>query len=154
MAVDEAHKSVRRNHVDRVRLDADRFFGRHHPHRGGSLQQRRQAADVLRRQVDDDGFLTDSGTRFGEPVLTEPAPGTDAWAVQVASFSDSANAENFRTQLRDDGYEAFISTARRDGQVHSRVAVGPLLDAERAESLRGELSARYDVKARLMAFSN
>lgn len=110
--------------------------------------------EELRQQVDDEGFLTDSGTRFGEPVLSDPAARTDTWAVQVASFSEVGNAEQFRTRLREDGYEAFISTAKLNGQVLSRVAVGPLLDAERAESLRGELSARYDVKARLMAFSN
>lgn len=139
----------------------------------------------LRDEVDQDGFLTGSGTHFGEPVLTpgdaagsvrsdsgasrpqsgdrKPAaadrPGTggaatEAWAVQVASFARAANAEEFRTRLRKDGYEAFISTARLDGQVLSRVAVGPLLDRKRAETLRGELTARYDVQARLMAFSN
>lgn len=110
--------------------------------------------EKLRAQVDEEGFLTDSGTRFGEPVLTDATAATDTWAVQVASFVDADNAEGFRTRLREDGYEAFISTARAGDQVHSRVAVGPLLDAERARTLRGELSARYEVEARLMAFSN
>ena len=141
--------------------------------------------EQLRAQVDEDGFLTDSGTRFGEPVLTraDPAPdeapsrqteveegvageaplprqpqpnrsATPAWAVQVASFAQAGNAEDFRARLRKDGYEAFISTAKADERVMSRVAVGPLLDRERAESLQRELSARYEVEARLMAFSN
>lgn len=131
--------------------------------------------EQLKAQVDEDGFLTDSGTRFGEPVLTPgegaadrsaaPAPGSrdasgrratdgQAWAVQVASFAEVDNAESFRGRLRRDGYEAFISTARLDGDVVRRVAVGPLLDRGRAETLRGELAARYDVQARLMAFSN
>jgi DedD protein len=128
--------------------------------------------EQLREQVDEDGFLTDSGTRFGEPVLTPepvatPEPmlsqqpvlsrgsaNTGAWAVQVASFARAANAEDFRARLREDGYEAFISTAKSDSQVLSRVAVGPLLDRQRGETLRRELSARYDVEARLMAFSN
>ena len=140
--------------------------------------------EQLREQVDDEGFLTDSGTRFGEPVLKVPGltagvsdagkrgddeavPGgasaqtpslnrgsTPAWAVQVASFAEAGNAEDFRARLRRDGYEAFISTAKADERVLSRVAVGPLLDRERAESLRSELSARYEVQAQLMAFSN
>ena len=144
--------------------------------------------EQLREQVDEDGFLTDSGTRFGEPVLTPTeagsrgegsegserdagavqtdggvtraigrvgaSEGTGAWAVQVASFAQADNAEDFRARLRKDGYEAFISTAKSDDRVLSRVAVGPLLDRQRAETLRGELSARYDVQARLMAFSN
>lgn len=108
----------------------------------------------LREQVDDDGFLAGSGTRFGEPVLTEPRSDSDTWAVQVASFSEPANAEEFRGRLRGDGYEAFISTVRSGEQVRSRVAVGPLLDEARARTLRDELSARYQMQARLMDFSN
>jgi DedD protein len=110
--------------------------------------------EKLREQVDDDGFLTQSGTRFGEPVLTPANARTDAWAVQVASFADGGNAEDFRARLRADGYEAFISTAKADGKVLSRVAVGPLLDRRRAQTLQEELSARYAVQARLMNFSN
>ncbi len=110
--------------------------------------------EKLRAQVDEEGFLTQTGTRFGEPVLTAAKRDTEVWAVQVASFRQAGNAEDFRTRLREDGYEAFISTAKADEQVLSRVAVGPLLDRERAERLRGELSARYDVQARLVAFSN
>lgn len=106
--------------------------------------------DRLREQVDNEGFLTDSGTRFGEPVLNVADAGTRVWAVQVASFAGSENAERFRQRLREDGYEAFISTARSSGRVLSRVAVGPLLDEDRAATLRDELSARYDVQARLM----
>lgn len=133
----------------------------------------------LRERVDEQGFMTDSGTRFGEPVLTPaeadggrerpaaeapvPAPAAraapkagdgKAWAVQVASFAQAANAEQFRSRLRADGYEAFISTVKADERVLSRVAVGPFLDRERARTLQQELSARYDVQARLMAFSN
>ncbi|MFU8818081.1 MAG: SPOR domain-containing protein [Pseudomonadales bacterium] len=110
--------------------------------------------EKLREQVDDEGFLAQSGTRFGEPVLTSPGARTDAWAVQVASFGESANAEEFRTRLRADGYEAFISTAKADGKVVSRVAVGPLLDRARAQTLQQELSARYAVQAQLTGFSN
>lgn len=134
----------------------------------------------LRERVDEQGFLTDSGTRFGEPVLTpadtgradaeagalasetataavrrsERAAGGAAWAVQVASFARAANAEQFRARLRADGYEAFISTVKTGDRVLSRVAVGPFLDRDRARTLQQELSARYDVQARLMAFSN
>lgn len=108
----------------------------------------------LREQVDADGFMADSGTRFGEPILTEPRGSSDTWAVQVASFSQAGNAEKFRGRLREDGYEAFLSTVRSDEQVLSRVAVGPLLDEARARTLRDELSSRYQVQARLMEFSN
>jgi DedD protein len=111
--------------------------------------------EKLREQVDGDGYMTQTGTRFGEPVLVPASTRTDVWAVQVASFADAANAEEFRSRLRNDGYEAFISTAKADdGKVLSRVAVGPLLERGRAQSLQQELSTRYSVKAGLMEFSN
>lgn len=110
--------------------------------------------DELREAVDEDGFQTGNDTRFGEPVLLPPRENADVWAVQVASFSKSDNAREFRTRLREDGYEAFISTARSDGKVRSRVAVGPFLNRQQAQSLQSELSARYEVEARLVAFAN
>ena len=110
--------------------------------------------DELREQVDEEGFHRDTETRFGEPVLAPLAEDTSVWAVQVASFAEQGNAQDFRTQLREDGYEAFISTARANGAVRSRVAVGPLLNRQQAQSLQSELSARYQVEARLMAFAH
>ncbi|MEQ9004875.1 MAG: hypothetical protein RIE74_15050, partial [Pseudomonadales bacterium] len=58
-----------------------------------------ERADALRAQTDQDGFLTDSGTRFGEPVLGTVDARTDVWAVQVASFAGDGNAEEFRGRL-------------------------------------------------------
>lgn len=110
--------------------------------------------DELREEVDDEGFHRGTGTRFGEPVLAPLAEDTRTWAVQVASFAEPDNAQEFRTRLREDGYEAFISTARANGALRSRVAVGPLLNRQQAQSLQSELSARYQVEAQLMAFAN
>lgn len=118
------------------------------------LERLREQVQPLREEVDDEGFLTRTGTRFGEPVLTPADADTEIWAVQVASFEDADNARAFRARLRDDGYESFLSTLRAGETVLSRVAVGPLLDGERAEILKDELSGRYGVSARLMAFSN
>jgi DedD protein len=110
--------------------------------------------DELRDRVDADGFLIETGTRFGEPVLSEPAVGTRTWAVQVGSFAEQENARNIRTQLREQGYEAFISTIKSGSTILNRVAVGPLLDQAEADELRQELSQNYDLEAKVMAFSN
>lgn len=118
------------------------------------------ATDLLERaaelsaQVDDEGYLTDGGTRFGEPILTEADDTTRVWAVQLASFSDEENALNLRDRLRQDGYEAFISTMRKNDEVLSRVAVGPLLDRDDADTLRDTLSQDLSLDARIVAFSN
>ncbi|MEZ5557442.1 MAG: SPOR domain-containing protein [Pseudomonadales bacterium] len=111
--------------------------------------------DELRDGVDADGFERASGNRFGEPVLSPIDADTSVWAVQVGSFADPENAENLRTQLRSDGYEAFITTVRSNGDERRRVAVGPLLDRQQAQSLLSELADRYHLDGpQLVAFSN
>ena len=107
----------------------------------------------LREQVDESGFDVETGTRFGEPVLSDPEPATAAWAVQVASFADQENARNFRAQLREQGFEAFISTTNTNDELRHRVAVGPVLNESDAQALRAQLSELLDLEARLMAFS-
>jgi len=86
-------------------------------------------------------------------VLSDAGPTTAAWAVQVASFADAENAKVFRTRLREDGYEAFLSTLRTGDDVRIRVAVGPFQSRAEASRFQSELSSRYRVNARLMAFS-
>ena len=107
----------------------------------------------LRREVDEQGFHRETGTRIGEPVLGSVDDGTEAWAVQLASFAESARAVELRDQLRADGYEAFLSSYRApDGEALTRVAVGPYLDLARAETLQRELSERYTVEAVIKSF--
>ena len=109
----------------------------------------------LRQEVDDQGFHLETGARIGEPVLSTPDERTEAWAVQLYSFARQESALELRDRLRGDDFEAFVSSYRPpDGNVLSRVAVGPVLDFTRAEQLRQELSGRYEVEARIMAFGN
>ena len=109
----------------------------------------------LREKADAEGFHRQTKTKIGEPVLSEADDQTDAWAVQVGAFGGADKARAFRDDLRADGYESFISSYKPpQGGVLSRVAVGPLLDRERAGALSDELSAKYEVEARLMAFGN
>ena len=109
----------------------------------------------LRQEVDEQGFHRETGTRIGEPVLSNPDDATEAWAVQLASFAEQGNAVDFRDRLRADGFEAFVTSYKPPGgQVLNRVAIGPVLDVTRAERLQRELSERYAVNARIMAFGN
>ena len=110
---------------------------------------------ALREQADDQGFHRRTGTRIGEPVLSPPNDETDAWAVQLGSFSEADKATAFRDRLRADGHEAFTSTfKRREGVIMHRVAVGPFLSEERAGSLATDLAEKYEETPKLMAFGN
>tara|TARA_A100001037_G_scaffold264133_1_gene254785 strand:- start:31348 stop:31875 length:528 start_codon:yes stop_codon:yes gene_type:complete len=110
--------------------------------------------EQFRAQVDDDGFDVTTATRFGEPVLSEPNEDTTVWAVQVASFAEADNAFRLRGELRDQGFEAFISATNAGAEIRNRVAVGPLLNESDASAIQSRLSELLDVDARLMAFSN
>jgi DedD protein len=60
--------------------------------------------------------------------------------VQVASFSDVANAQALVARLREAGYSAYHREVRQDGNTWQRVFVGPEIKRERAEALRQRLA--------------
>ena len=66
-----------------------------------------------------------------------PQPG---FTVQVASFSDVANAQALVARLRGAGYSAYHREVRQDGNTWQRVFVGPEIKRERAEALRQRLA--------------
>ncbi|MFP1678995.1 SPOR domain-containing protein [Alloalcanivorax sp. C16-2] len=70
-----------------------------------------------------------------------PRPG---FTVQVASFSDAANAEALVTRLRAAGYNAYHRTVSQDGNHWERVFVGPEIKRADAESLRQRLADDKD----------
>ncbi|MGA1370596.1 MAG: SPOR domain-containing protein [Pseudomonadales bacterium] len=117
---------------------------------------------ALETEIDSEGFERQSGTRLGEPVLATPSSEprldeenrpTGTWAVQVAAFGKRGNAEELRQRLREDGFEAFLSTEQRANGTMTRVAIGPFQSRDDATKVRDVVSKRYAVSARLMAFS-
>ena len=114
------------------------------------------ARDALNSAVDEDGYAPDTGTRFGDAVLLEDDAEVDAdlkWAVQVASFSQQENAERLIDRLQGDGYAAFVSHVKQNGEPATRVAVGPVIERDAAVRLKTELDRRYDFGARVVRFS-
>ena len=82
----------------------------------------------------------------GEPSAEdEPRPAAQdapqpGFTVQVASFSDVANAQALVARLREAGYSAYHREVRQDGSTWQRVFVGPEIKRERAEALRQRLA--------------
>lgn len=74
-------------------------------------------------------------------VAAAPAGGSDAWWVQIGSFSQTANAERVVKQLDGAGIAARISSVRSNGKELFRVRAGPVADRAAAEQLRGRLAA-------------
>ena len=78
--------------------------------------------------------------------------GLGAWAVQLGSFSNSANALALRDRLRAKGYPAFIEGVRVDERDIKRVYVGPeLLRAKAAES-RKRLEQETELKGLVVRY--
>lgn len=110
-----------------------------------------ERARALDAEVDDEGFSTSTGTRFGEPVLNLPSEATTSWAVQAASFASLDNARAFREDLRAAGYEAFVSSVRTaNEQTMHRVAVGPYLDIDDANDAQGAIADTFSVSPRIV----
>ena len=112
------------------------------------------ARSELEAEIDADGFDRRTGTRIGQARLLpdDEATGDLKWAVQVASFERHENAVARRDALLADGYEAFLSEAKRDGRVTTRVAIGPLVEREDAARLKAELDGRYAEEAVVVRF--
>ena len=114
----------------------------------------------LAAEVDADGYNTQDGTRFGEPILQEMTESSRVLAVLVDQCNDITEARALRQQMRDQGYEAFISTAKlevggensSENIVH-RVAIGPLLSHTEAEEMRDDISRANNLTARVVEMS-
>lgn len=114
----------------------------------------------LAAEVDADGYNTQDGTRFGEPILQEMTESSRVLAVLVDQRNDITEARALRQQMRDQGYEAFISTAKlevggensSENIVH-RVAIGPLLSHTEAEEMRDDISRANNLNARVVEMS-
>lgn len=114
----------------------------------------------LASEVDTDGYNTQDGTRFGEPILREMTENSRVLAVLVDQSNDVTEARVLREQMRDQGYEAFISAAKlevggensSENIVH-RVAIGPLLSHTEAEEMRDDISRANNLNARVVEMS-
>lgn len=72
------------------------------------------------------------------PTLESP----EAYAVQLATFSNKDNAKVLMEKLRAKGYDAYVRDAFGDGR-RLRVLVGPRIERKHAEQLRDKLSAEF-----------
>ena len=113
-------------------------------------------ADAMRRRLDDEAFERATGQREGDPRLSDADSVShavvEAWAVQIASFSDRDKAVALRERLLKDGHAAFLSDVKRVSGVSTRVAVGPIKRRADAESLQVELAKRYAADAIVVRF--
>jgi len=59
-----------------------------------------------------------------------------AWALQVGSFNDIANAQVLRDKLRAKGHPAYVDVLKSPDKKTYRVRIGPELDRSRLKKLK------------------
>ncbi len=93
-------------------------------------------------------------TRTEAPVKPElDAEGLPiAWALQVASISDSARADALRADLLEMGYKAYIKRVRSGGKTLYRVSIGPKGEKARLEAIQGKVDEKFGVKSMVVRY--
>ncbi|HVX04153.1 MAG TPA: type II secretion system secretin GspD [Rhodanobacteraceae bacterium] len=85
---------------------------------------------------------TGAGASTATPAETVPADGASSaassggWAVQVASFTNNADAEALRGKLQQNGFASYVENAQVAAGTTWRVRAGPVVDRAAAERLR------------------
>ncbi|MFT5575498.1 MAG: DedD protein [Bermanella sp.] len=87
------------------------------------------------------------------PMLDPGTGVANAWVIQVASFSSSANAETLKQRLQSQGYKAYVRAApTASGAMLQRVFVGPELKETTALQIKAEIESSFKLKALIHKF--
>lgn len=78
--------------------------------------------------------------------------GISAWAVQLGSFSDKANATQLETALRNKGFAAFIDAVSDGKEISYKVRVGPELNEGLAKELAGKIESSFNTKVLVIRY--
>jgi DedD protein len=89
------------------------------------------------------------GSPAEAPADGKAQVGLSAWAVQVGSFANAANAVALRDALRGRGFTAFVE---RSGERITRVYVGPEINRQRAAAARDRLARELKVDGQVVAY--
>ena len=86
-------------------------------------------------------------------TLDKKAVPAHAWVIQLASFSDPANAKILQENLRKQGFAAYMQTAKNSkGITITRVLVGPEVSLKRAKKVLTKLEKKNHLKGQIISF--
>ena len=114
----------------------------------------------MRELADSENYSLDSGTRFGEPVMGRVNEQTQVFAIRVKSFDLLEDARSFRETLRDNGHDAFISSAKEvladnilSEVVDHGVFVGPFLKVADTDEVLESINIQFGVESSVVGMS-
>ena len=73
-----------------------------------------------------------------------------AWALQVGSFKDKANAHALKDKLMAKGFPAYVDSLKTPKKTSYRVRIGPELDRSRVEKLKSKISKSEKLKGMIV----
>jgi DedD protein len=76
-----------------------------------------------------------------ETAASSPISARAAWAVQLGSFANRANADNLSRLLTGQGFPVYVLPGGSGASVRYRVRVGPLADRDSAERTAAKLKS-------------
>lgn len=74
-----------------------------------------------------------------------------AWAIQLGSFSEKANANKLANNLKSKGFNAFTEPDKSRNNVH-RVLVGPTRDRNTAEKMVAQLRSQSNIQGIIVRY--
>ena len=81
-------------------------------------------------------------TKILQAAISTPS----AWVVQLASFSQEANAKQLTRRLRTKGFEAYTRTSDIGGRRITRVFVGPEIDHYKMNKIEKRLHSEFHLQ--------
>ena len=105
---------------------------------------------------------TDASATESAPAASEPLPASSAssapaaavpageWSVQVASFTNSGDAERLRARLQQLGYTGYVRNVATAEGVRWRVYAGPVVDRDAADRLRSAIAGSLHIEGLLI----
>lgn len=70
-----------------------------------------------------------------------------SYIIQVGSFGNKNNAENFAGKIKKSGFPAFVKSSSENKKRMYRVVVGPELDRKRTEQNKAKIEKLFNLKA-------
>ncbi len=117
--------------------------------------------------IDKTQLLLESIPKTSKEILSQPVPAQvtlqtkkikksiqqtplKSWIIQIGSFSQKNNAQEFRDKLRKNKFTAYVDSIKNKQGTLYRLRVGPELDEKRARKAQQQLEKIYKVKTLLV----
>lgn len=115
-------------------------------------QIRAGRAEVF-EQVDEDGFLVDSGVRLGEPKLLADSEEASSWAILLGTYETEEGARRYRDSLELKDVETWVSKRKSNNSIVIDVATGPYVERATVEAERDHLTEFLEQEVEIVVFT-